>query len=72
MGDMKIAIEAKASTRISRRHLSGLGSLIKEHSGVKKRIVVCLEPRLRLTDDGIEILPAADFVRMLWNGDLIS
>jgi hypothetical protein len=33
-------------------------------------VVVCLEPKARRTDDGIEILPAASFVRRLWAGEL--
>ena len=70
LGDMQLAIEAKSSTRITRDHLKGLRSLVEDHPRVERRIVVCREPRARKTDDGIEILPAATFVRRLWNGDL--
>ncbi len=70
LGDMRLAIEAKASARITRDHLKGLRTLVEEHSHVGRRAVVCLEPRARRTDDGIDILPAEDFARRLWQGDL--
>ena len=70
VGRMKVAIEAKSATRITTDHLRGLRAVIQDHTGVERRIVVCREPRARKTDDGIEILPAAVFVRRLWDGDL--
>ena len=69
-GDMRLAIEAKASARIASNHLRGLRSLVEEHPEVGPRVVVCLEPRARRTDDGIDILPAPVFARRLWRGDL--
>ena len=70
LGDMRVAVEAKASARIGSIHLRGLRSLAGEHPEAGRRIVVCLEPRARRTDDGIDILPARDFVRRLRHGDL--
>ena len=70
LGDMEIAVEAKASARITRDHLRGLRTLVEEHPAVRRRIVVCLESRARRTDDGIDILPAADFIRRLGQGAL--
>ena len=70
VGNMQVAIEAKSSTRVTRDHLKGLRSLIVDHPEVERRIVVCREPRARRTEDGIEVLPAATFVRRLWDGDL--
>ena len=67
-GDMEVAVEAKASARITRDHLRGLRTLAEEHPGVRRRVVVCLEPRARRTDDGIDILPAAEFVKELGRG----
>jgi hypothetical protein len=68
---MQVAIEAKSGTRITRDHLRALRSLAEDYSGVDRRIVVCREPRARRTEDGIEILPVATFVRRLWDGDLV-
>ena len=70
LGDVRLAVEAKASARIAPHHLRGLRSLSDEHPAAGRRVVVCLEPRARRTDDGIDVLPAATFVRRLWGGDL--
>lgn len=71
LGDMALAVEAKASAVIGRHHLRGLRSLRKEHDP-RRRVVVCLEPRPRRTEDGISVLPAEAFARRLWNGDLVA
>lgn len=42
-----------------------------EHPGVKRRIVVCAEPRSRVTDTGIRILPYRDFIAALWGGEVV-
>ena len=70
LGDMQLAVEAKASARITRDHLKGLRSLVEDHPDVGRRVVACLEPRARRTEDGIDILPAGVFVRRLWAGEL--
>lgn len=70
LGDMDVALEAKSSERIGADHLKGLRSLIKDHPNVRRRVVVCREPKPRLTEDGVEILPAREFVRRLWEGEI--
>ena len=70
LGDMDIAVEAKSSARVTRNHLKGLRTLADEHPDVRRRIVVCLEPRARRTEDGIDILPATMFARRLWDGEV--
>ena len=70
LGDMDLAVEAKASARIGRHHLKGLRSLHQDHPEVVRRVVVSLEPRSRKTDDGVEVLSPEGFVDRLWNGDL--
>ncbi|WP_446831123.1 ATP-binding protein [Candidatus Foliamicus sp.] len=71
VGDMRVAVEVKGSARISRRHLSGLRALYRDHPEALRRVLVCLEPKRRVTEDGIEVLPADDFARLLWDGALI-
>ena len=71
LGDVDMAIEAKASPRINRSHLRGLRTLADEHPDVRRRIVVSLEPRARRTEDGIDILPATTFASRLWAGELV-
>ena len=70
LGDMDIAVEAKSSARVTRNHLKSLRTLADEHPDVRRRIVVCLEPRARRTEDGIDILPAMTFARRLWDGEV--
>lgn len=70
LGDMQVAVEAKSSVAVTSDHLDGLRSLIRDHPGVARRVVVCREPRPRRTEDGIDILPVADFVGQLRAGDL--
>ena len=69
VGDMKVAIESKSSERITSDHLEGLRSVIEDHPKLDCRIVVSREPRARRTEDGIEVVPAVEFVRRLWNGE---
>ena len=70
VGEMRLAVEAKASARIVTRHLKGLRSIVTDHPDVGQRVVVCLEDRARRTEDGIDILPAETFVARLWDGEL--
>lgn len=72
INDMEIAIEAKASARVTRDHLKGLRHLVQDQATVRRRLVVSLEAKPRRTEDGIEILPAASFARRLWRGDLFQ
>ncbi|MCC6902949.1 MAG: ATP-binding protein [Polyangiaceae bacterium] len=68
IGDLRAAIEAKASSKVTSDHLKGLRALAVDHPGVGERVVVCLEPRRRRTDDGILVLPAAEFPKALARG----
>lgn len=64
--DMRIAIEAKATPQVNANHLKGLRALQQEHPAVKARLVVSLDPKRRLTPDGIEIIPYTEFMDDLW------
>lgn len=70
LDDMQIAVEAKASQNIHKDHLVGLRRLKDDFPEIKTRMVVCLESKRRLTDDGILILPYQDFITLLWQGEL--
>jgi hypothetical protein len=70
LGDIKVAIEAKASARIAADHFKGLREAAKGHPGIRSRIAMCLEDRHRRTEDGIDMLPAAQLARLLWKGAL--
>lgn len=71
VGDMRVAVEAKAGGRVASRHLKGLRSLVKDHPDIGRRVVVCLEPRARRTEDGLDVLPARTFAKQLWEGSLV-
>ncbi|MEQ1634550.1 MAG: DUF4143 domain-containing protein [Planctomycetota bacterium] len=68
LGDAEVAIEVKATSRASTQHLSGLGAFAEDYPKVQRRILVCLEPRRRRTETGIEIVPVVPFLQDLWNG----
>ena len=71
MGNMKVAIEAKATSRVTGDYLKGLRELKNDFSGVGERVVVCLERQVHRTEDGIWILPYAEFVARLWANPLV-
>jgi len=70
VGQIELAVEAKAVTRVRSEHLKGLRELSKEHPGDYQRILVCLESVARTTEDGITVLPYDQFVSKLWSGEL--
>jgi predicted AAA+ superfamily ATPase len=70
VNDGQVAIEAKATAKVTADHLSGLRQLVRDHPRVRQRVVVCLEPRSRRTEDGILVLPAREFCERLKAGEL--
>jgi predicted AAA+ superfamily ATPase len=70
VNDLDVAIEAKGTANVTADHLRGLRELVRDQPRVQRRIVVCLEARGRRTEDGIEIVPAAEFGRKLGAGDI--
>ena len=71
VNDMQLAIEAKATARVTADHLKGLRTLLQDHPRVKQRVVICLEPHTRQTEDGILILPVREFCAQLAGGQLL-
>ena len=70
VNDLDLAVEAKATRKVTSDHLKGLRALVEDHPRIKQRVVVCLESRSRTTDDGIQLLPTVEFTTMLARGDL--
>jgi uncharacterized protein len=68
LGDGEIAIEAKSTEAPATQHLKGLRAWREEHPR-SRCIMACRGQRARRTEDGIEILPIAAFLRRLWAGD---
>ncbi len=70
LGNNEVAIEVKASSLISSKHIKGLKSFAEEYS-TKQLIVVCNEPLPRLIDN-VLILPWKEFLKQLWNNEIIA
>ena len=68
--DKKIGIEIKASSQIQSRDEKGLHALSQEIPNLRK-IIVCHEKRYRKTDTGVEIYPLEDFLKGLWDENLL-
>ena len=64
-----VAIEVKATRSVSQQDLNGLRSFSEDWPKVRK-IVVSLEAHPRTTGDKIEILPAEQFLSMLWDNKI--
>jgi len=69
IGDMKIAIEAKAREDIHSDHLKGLREIIKDYPQIQSRIIISLTKKARKTEDGIWIFPYQEFLEKLWKED---
>ena len=60
----------KATGAVTRRDLTGLRRLADE-TPLAARIVVCGGSASRVVD-GIRILPVMEFLRRLWDGELLT
>lgn len=70
LGHGEVAIEVKGTKRLDNRDLRPLKTFIREYRPAKV-FVVCNERAARLHED-IRIIPWRDFLKMLWNGEVIS
>lgn len=70
IGDAQVAIEFKSCLEVQKRHLSGLKAFKEEHPNCRL-IVVSLDARPRILQN-IEILPAINFLKMLWNDEIVD
>ena len=70
IGD-EVAIEVKSSKAVSDKHLENLREL-KEEGIFSSYIFVSREESPRRLEDGILILPWKDFLKRLWNGEIIK
>ncbi|MCM1169943.1 MAG: AAA family ATPase [Bacteroides sp.] len=69
LGDAKVAIEIKSTGEIQRRHLSGLNRFLEEYPNARA-IIVSLD-KLSRKSGNIEVFHVFDFLKMLWNGEII-
>ena len=66
-----VAIEVKAKSRVSTRDYKGLLALAEEVP-LRRKLVVCHEPRRRREDNGVEIVPVREFLSALWGDSIIE
>lgn len=69
IGEGRIAIEIKSTDEVRSRHLKGLKAF-QEDFPQAKAIVVSLDKYPRILN-GVEIIPAVEFLRALWNAEII-
>jgi uncharacterized protein len=65
-----LAIEIKGSAKAQDKHLKGLRAL-KEEGQIKRFMMVSLDSIKQVTSDKIECVYWEDFLRMLWNKELL-
>ena len=70
IGD-EAAIEVKSARTVTDKHLANIREL-KEEGIFSSYIVVSREETPRMLEDGILILPWKDFLKRLWNGEIIT
>jgi hypothetical protein len=70
LGQGEVAIEVKGTSRIDNADLRPLKTFIQEYHPARA-FVVGNEGASRVHED-IRILPWRDFLKMLWNGEVIS
>ncbi len=70
LGGGEVAIEIKGTSRVDRRDMSGLMAFMERHSP-KRSIIVCNEREKRRVHNKIEILPWDNFLRELWEGNIL-
>ncbi len=68
--DGRVAVEAKATRKVTADHLRGLRELVVDHPEIVHRYVVCLESKPRVTPDGIRIVPPSTFVQQLIDSEI--
>ncbi|MEI6309077.1 MAG: DUF4143 domain-containing protein, partial [bacterium] len=70
LGQGAVAIEVKGTSQIDHADMRPLKAFVREHRPARA-FIVCNERAPRVHED-IRILPWRDFLRMLWNGEVMS
>lgn len=69
IGNGRIAIEIKSSNEVNARHLKGLKAFLEDFPEARS-IVVSMDKNKRILN-GVEIFPANEFLKSLWNKEII-
>lgn len=68
IGNGRVAIEFKSSEEVQSKHTKGLKAFSEEYADARL-IVVSMDVNPRMLN-GVEILPAMDFLKLLWAGKI--
>lgn len=68
IGDGRVAIEFKSCEEVQSKHTKGLRAFSEDFTDAKL-IIVSLDRHRRLLN-GIEVLPAIEFLHMMWQGEI--
>ena len=69
-GDAEVAIEIKSTKEVQSRHLKGLKAFCEEHP-TARAIIISLDVACR-TMNQVEVWPVSQFLKALWNGDILQ
>ena len=69
VGNGRVAIEIKATDEVKSRHLKGLKAFKEDYSQART-IIVSLDKYSRIMSS-VEIIPAEQFLKGLWNSEII-
>jgi predicted AAA+ superfamily ATPase len=70
--DLRCAIEVKSTTSARAEHMRGLRELRSDQPRLGRSVLVSLDAKPRRTEDGIDVLPAREFARRLWRGEIVA
>lgn len=68
IGEGRVAIEFKSAEEVQSKHTKGLKAFSEEYANARL-IVVSMDVNPRMLN-GVEILPAMDFLKLLWEGKI--
>lgn len=68
IGDGRVAIEFKSSEEVQSKHTKGLKAFSEEYADARL-IVVSMDVNPRMLN-GVEVVPAMDFLQLLWEGKI--
>ncbi len=68
LGDAALAIEVKSTDNPTSDHIKGLRAW-KTEQKKSRCLLICRAPKMRKTEDGIEIVPWRSFLNGLWAGE---
>ena len=70
VGDGRVAIEFKSASEVKSRHTHGLKAFAEDYPQARL-IIVSLDKYRRLLN-GVEVIPAVEFLHDLWSGRIIT